>query len=395
MTCTPRSAARPAADRRVAGRRLLLAALVAALVAAACAVDETPSAVHILTADTAVNGPLERYIDRAITHAEDTDARAVVIQIDTPGGRIDTMKRIVGRIERATVPVIVYVSPAGAQAASAGTFITMAGHIAAMAPNTTIGAATPIDAAGQDIEGALGRKIENDTAAFARGTAELRGRNVEWAESAVRDAVSASDMEAVALNVVDFAAPNLDALLVLIEGLEVELAGGETVALAVIAAPRIENGRNVYERVLNVLSNPLIVSLLILIGIGGLTIEFFAPGLFLPGTAGVLALLTAFLGLGALLPWEAAVAFLLVGVLLAVLEAFVPSGGVLGAGAAVAIAVGLFIVLGQLSTELDLARIGTVVGIVIGALVLLGGAATLFLARGYIAGSERSGRSLF
>lgn len=248
---------------------------------------------------------------------------------------------------------------------------------------------------GQDIEGALGRKIENDTAAFARGTAELRGRNVEWAESAVRDAVSASDMEAVALNVVDFAAPNLEALLVLIEGLEVELAGGETVALAVIAAPRIENGRNVYERVLNVLSNPLIVSLLILIGIGGLTIEFFAPGLFLPGTAGVLALLTAFLGLGALLPWEAAVAFLLVGVLLAVLEAFVPSGGVLGAGAAVAIAVGLFIVLGQLSTELDLARIGTVVGIVIGALVLLGGAATLFLARGYIAGSERSGRSLF
>lgn len=391
MTRTPGSSA----SRSRAGRRLLLAALLAALVAAACAVDDTPSAVHILTADTAVNRALERYIDRAIGHAEDTDARAVVIQIDTPGGEIGTMKRIAGRIERATVPVITYVSPAGAQAASAGTFITMAGHIAAMAPNTTIGAATPVNATGQDIEGALGRKIENDTAAFARGTAELRGRNVEWAESAVRDAVSASDTEAVALNVVDFAAPNLEALLAIIEGLEVELASGETVTLAVVAAPRIENGRNVYERALNVLSNPVIVSLLILIGIGGLALEFFAPGLFLPGTVGVLALLTAFLGLGALLPSEAAVAFLVVGVLLAVLEAFVPSGGVLGVGAAVAIVVGLFIVLGQLSTELDLVRLATIAGIVIGTVVLLGGAAVLILARGYIAGSERSGRSLF
>ncbi len=392
MTRTAQSPARPAAAR---SRRLLLAALLAALVAAACTIDDTPSAVHILTADTAVNGPLERYIDRAIRHAEDTNARAVVIQIDTPGGEIGTMKRIVGRIERATVPVIVYVSPAGAQAASAGTFITMAGHIAAMAPNTTIGAATPINATGQDIEGALGRKIENDTAAFARGTAALRGRNVEWAESAVRDAVSATDQEAVALNVVDFAAQNLDALLAAVEGVEVELPDGETVVLAVLAAPRIENGRNLYERVLNVLSNPLIVSLLILIGIGGLALEFFAPGLFLPGTAGLLALLTAFLALGALLPSEAAVAFIVVGVLLAVLEGFVPSGGVLGVGAAVAIVVGLFIVLGQLSTELDLARIAAIVGIVAGAIVLLGGAATLILARGYIAGSERSGRSLF
>ena len=122
MTRTAQSPTRPAGARPRAGRRLLLAALLAALVAAACAVDETPSAVHILTADTAVNGPLERYIDRAITHAEDTDARAVVIQIDTPGGRIDTMKRIVGRIERATVPVITHVPPAAAPAAPARPF---------------------------------------------------------------------------------------------------------------------------------------------------------------------------------------------------------------------------------------------------------------------------------
>jgi membrane-bound serine protease (ClpP class) len=370
-------------------------ALAAALYAAACGVEDTPGAVHILTADTAVNRPLERYIDRGIGHAEQTGARAVVIHVDTPGGEIGTMKRIAGRIESATVPVITYVSPAGAQAASAGTFITMAGHIAAMAPNTTIGAATPIDVTGQDIEGALGRKVTNDTAAFARGVAELHGRNAEWAEAAVREAVSASESEALELNVVDFVEPNLASLLATVEGTEVTLLDGRSVTLALSNAPRIENDRNLYERVLNVLSNPLIVSVLMLIGIGGLSIEFFAPGTFVPGTAGVLALLTAFLGLGALLPAEAAVAFLIVGVLLGVLEAFVPSGGVLGAGAAVAIVLGLFIVLGQLSTELNVARIAAILGIITAAIVVLGGTALIILARNYLAGTERSGRGLY
>ena len=356
----------------------------------ACAPDDTPGAVHILTADIDVNGVMERYIDRALDHAEESEAEAVILQIDTPGGRIDLMKEIVGRINQSTVPVVTYVSPSGAAAASAGTFITMAGHVAAMAPATTIGAATPITATGGDIEGALGRKVTNDTVAFARGVADLHGRNADWAESAVRDATSASANEALELGVVDLVVADLESLLIAIEGREV-LINGELVTLAVVGAPRVSNGLNIYERVLNVLSDPVIISLLLLAGIAGIAIEFFAPGTFLPGTAGVIALLVSFLGVGALLPGEAAVAFLLVGAALIVLEFFVPSGGILGTGGAVAVALGLSIVVGQTSTELSFVRLIQLTALVLGSLIVLVGGGMLFLASRYMAPTSESG----
>ncbi len=371
--------------------RALLAAIGAvALVLVACAPDDTPGAVHILTADIDVNGVMERYIDRALDHAEDSEAEAVILQIDTPGGRIDLMKEIVGRINQSTVPVVTYVSPSGAAAASAGTFITMAGHVAAMAPATTIGAATPISATGGDLEGALGRKVTNDTVAFARGVADLHGRNADWAESAVRDATSASANDALELGVVDLVVADLESLLIAIEGREVML-DGEVVTLAVVGAPRVSNGLNIYERVLNLLSDPVIISLLLLAGIVGIAIEFFAPGTFLPGTAGVIALLVSFLGVGTLLPGEAAVAFLLVGGVLIVLEFFVPSGGILGTGGAVAVALGLSIVVGQTSTELSFVRLLQLTALVLGSLIVLVGGGMLFLASRYMAPTSESG----
>ena len=224
-------------------------ALALAALGAACGAEDTERALHVVTIERQVDGVLASYIDRAIDHAEDSRGRAVLLRVDTPGGEIGAMKEIVGRIERSEVPVITWVGPPGAEAVSAGTFIAMAGHVAAMAPSTTIGAATPVTATGEDVEGALGRKVTNDTVAFARGVAELRGRNADWAEAAVREASSATPNEALELNVVDLIAASESELLAAVEGREVELIDGRTVVLQLAIAPRIENELNAYERI--------------------------------------------------------------------------------------------------------------------------------------------------
>ena len=374
-------------------RALLSATLLAlATLAVACAPDDTTGALHVVTIDRHVDAVLARYIDRALGHAEETNARAVLLRIDTPGGAVDAMKEIVGRIENAETPVITYVGPAGAEAASAGTFIAMAGHVAAMAPNTTIGAATPISATGEDLEGALGRKVTNDTVAFARGVAELRDRNADWAEDAVRKASSATPDEAVDLNVVDLVAATEANLLEAIEGWEVELIGGRTVELQLATAPRVENAFNSYERVLGIVSDPLIVSLLLLVGLIGIGTElFFAPGSFLPGTAGAIALLLAFLGLGTLLPGETALALVGLAAALVALEVLLPTGGVLGAGAAIAIAIAVGIWIGGGGTDVGIQRVLTIVLGTIVAVALLIGAFVGVIALRYLAPTRKPG----
>ena len=374
-------------------RALLSATLLAlATLAVACAPADTTGALHVVTIDRQVDAVLALYIDRALDHAEETNARAVLLRIDTPGGAVDAMKEIVGRIENAGTPVITYVGPAGAEAASAGTFIAMAGHVAAMAPNTTIGAATPISATGEDLEGALGRKVTNDTVAFARGVAELRDRNADWAEDAVRKASSATPDEAVDLNVVDLVAATEANLLEAIEGWEVELIGGRTVELQLATAPRVENAFNSYERVLGIVSDPLIVSLLLLVGLIGIGTElFFAPGTFVPGTAGAIALLLAFLGLGTLLPGETALALVGLAAALVALEVLLPTGGVLGAGAAIAIAIAVGIWIGGGGTDVGIQRVLTIVLGTIVAVALLIGAFVGVIALRYLAPTRKPG----
>ena len=357
--------------------RGLLGALALALAAAgaACAAaDDPPGALHVVAADRAVDSVLARYVDRALDRAEDGEAAAVLLRIDTPGGSIDAMKDIVGRIEGASVPVVAWVGPPGAAAVSAGTFVALAGHVAAMAPNTTIGAATPVTGAGEDIEGALGRKVTNDAVAFARGVAELRGRNADWAEAAVREARSATPSEALELGVVDLLAATEGELLAAVEGREVELIGGRAATLRVEGAPRVEHPFNLLERVLAIVSDPLVVSLLLLVGLIGIGAELFvAPGTFVPGTAGAIALLLAFLGLGTLLPGEAALALAGLAVALVALELALPTGGVLGAGAAVALALAVLLWLGGGDTG------GGTLGVPRGLLVLAGMLAALTL----------------
>jgi len=322
---------------------LLLAITGVLLVAAACTNDAPDGAVHVIEADGTIGPIMDRYLDRAITRAEKSDARLAVIELDTPGGLSSSMREIVQRIERADVPIAVYVSPSGGRAASAGTFITMAGHIAAMAPNTSIGAAAAINADGSDIDGTLGKKIENDAVAFIRGIAELRGRNADWAESAVREATAATQSEAVELNVVDFVALDLDDLLRQAEGRTIELRPGVSATISgAAAARRVETKMTAWEHFLEVIADPTVASLLISIGVLAIFIELGSPGLGVPGAVGVICIALGFLGFGVLPVDTVGLVLLFLGLALIVAEVFVP-GGVLGASGAVAVILGAII----------------------------------------------------
>jgi membrane-bound serine protease (ClpP class) len=299
-----------------------------------------PGAVHVLTADGAVGPVRERYVDRGIDAAEDEEGEAVVVRLDTPGGLITSMNDIVKRILSSEVPVIVYVSPQGGHAASAGTFITMASHVAAMAPATRIGAATPVGAGGEEIQGPLGDKVTNDASAQIRALAELRGRNAEWAESAVRDAASVNANEALELNVIDLVADDLDELLAAVDGREVELDSGRQVRLETRDAEVAYNDMSFIERFLDLIADPNIALLLLSLGSLAIFIEIVHPGVIFPGVFGVIALILGFFSLS-VIPFNwAGVALIMFAFVLFGLEIFVPSGGILGGGGVVALILG-------------------------------------------------------
>jgi len=349
--------------------------LVSAGLISACSGKRAEGQVHVLTWDGDVNPVMERYIDRGIDTAEKSKAAAIVLKLDTPGGLDSAMRDIVQRIEASEVPVLVYVSPSGSRAASAGTFITMAGHVAAMAPNTSIGAATPINSSGEDIEGALGRKVTNDAVSYIRGIAELRGRNADWAEQAVRDAVSVNQNEAVSLNVVDFVATGVQDLLSQSNGRRVQVAdaggGVRQVTVQTGGAPLYTNNPNLFETVLDLIATPDIAFLLLSLGSLFLLVEVFHPNI-LGGVVGVICLLLAFFALGALPTNWVGVALVLFGFILIGSEIFVAGFGVLGIGGVIALIVGGWILMGTGNAAVHVSRwlvIG--LGVTIGAFALL------------------------
>ena len=374
---------RPLAHMAVSALTLL------ATVLAGCGEGAPRGSVHVLTVDEAVDRVLPLYLARGIDRAEHDGAAAVLVRINTPGGSADAMRDALGVIQEARVPVMTYVSPAGGHAASAGTFLVMAGHVAAMAPGTTIGAAKPVTATGGDIEGTLGEKVTNDVAALARAVAEMHGRNAGWAERAVREAVSASAAEALELRVIDLVAADVEHLLGEVDGRSVRLSDGQEVTLATRGARLVQTGVNAYERVLRIVGDPLAVTLLLIAGIGLVYLETQAPGLFVPGSLGVLALLVALVGIGSLLPQEAARLLLVGGLALIVLEVFLP-GGIVGSIGAVALLTGIAVLLAG-STAFDLRMAVLVIGLVVTALGLVTGVALAMLARRYIAPTERTG----
>jgi membrane-bound serine protease (ClpP class) len=300
--------------------------------------------VHVLTFDGIINPISARYFVRGIEDAAEVGAEAVLIELNTPGGLLDATEDITSAMLDARVPVIVYVTPPGARAASAGTFITMAAHVAAMAPSARIGAATPVSGDGGDIPADLREKIINDTVSYARIIADERGRNADWAEDAVRDAVVATAGEAEELNVIDLVADSRAALLEEIDGRTVTVRG-EEVTLATADAPIDLREMSPFEDFLMVLSNPNIAVILLSLGSLGIYFELSAPGSFFPGIAGAIAIILGLFSLGTLPINYAGLALLLFGLALMGAEIWVASGGVLGIGGAIAFLLGGFLLI--------------------------------------------------
>lgn len=285
-----------------------------------------------------INPVAAEFLGDAIVRARESEASALVIRLDTPGGLDSSMRIIIKDISASPVPVLVYIAPTGARAASAGVFITLASHLAAMAPGTNIGAAHPV-AMGGEMDEEMKKKVENDAAAYIKSIAEKRGRNTQWAEDAVRKSVSVTEREAVRLKVVETVAENLDALLKFADGRKVSTVSG-TVTLRTAGAQveRIEMGLRL--RILRALSDPNVAYILMMIGIYGLIFELSNPGSILPGVVGAICLILAFYSFQTLPINYAGLLLILFGVILFVAEIKVPSYGLLTVGGIVAMVLG-------------------------------------------------------
>jgi membrane-bound serine protease (ClpP class) len=344
-----------------------LAPLLAALAALfAFVTDPGPahgaSEVVVVTLDGAVTPAAADYVVRAIRKAADSQAALVVLKLDTPGGLDKSMRAIIKVILASPVPIATFVAPDGARAASAGTFILYASHIAAMAPATNLGAATPVAIGGEEPKDiadkskkdektaapnnreSLRSKQINDAAAYIRGLATARGRNADWAERAVREAVSLPADEAKKLKVIDLVARDVPDLLKQLDGRKVSVQGGER-TLKTADAPQVEVEADWRTRLLMVVTDPSVAVILMMIGIYGLIFEFMNPGFVAPGVLGGICLLVALYAFQLLPINYAGIALMLLGVIFMVAEAFMPSFGALGIGGLAALAIGMFILI--------------------------------------------------
>lgn len=348
-------------------RILFLIAMVVVALIALAAQAASPEIV-VLNVKGTVNPILADYIRRGIEKAEQDNAVAFIIQMDTPGGLDSAMRDIVQAILSAKVPVVVYVSPSGARAASAGTFITLSAHIAVMAPNTTIGAASPVAIGGQEIPNTEQQKIINDAAAYIRSLAETHGRNAEWAEKAVREAASVNEQEALQLKVVDLVAPDLKALIGQLDGRQVTLLGGATVTLHTRDATATTVEMSPGENFLHTIADPNIAYILLSVGLLGIIAEIFSPGLVFPGVAGAICLALAFYALGVLSANIAGVLLIVLAFGLFVAEAFTPGFGALTAGGVAALVIGSLILFkeGPPTMQIDPGLIATITILIVG-----------------------------
>ena len=322
--------------------------LVVGMMGTVLAEDSIRSEPHalIMQVDGVINSVKGRFVSRAIEQSEEDRATLLIIELDTPGGLLGSTREIVQLLLESPIPIAVFVSPKGARAGSAGTFITAAGNLAVMAPGTNIGAAAPISSNGGDLEDTLASKVENDAAALIRSIAQTRGRNQDKLEATVRSAASYSAQEALADDVVDLIAENVDELLSKLDGLSVQTSLG-TVVLETNGLEIRSFKKSILEHFLKVISDPNVSFLLLMVGGLGIVVEIFNPGLVGPGVIGVICLLLAFLALGNLPVNWAGVVFILLAVVLIVLEIAVSGFGILGVGATVSLIVGGFLLFNQ------------------------------------------------
>ncbi len=281
-----------------------------------------------------------RFMVEAIGRAEERGAECVIIEMDTPGGLDESMRVIVKKIMGARVPVVVYVAPPGSRAASAGVFITMAAHVAAMSPGTNIGAAHPVSIGpGAKVDSVMAGKTVNDAAAYVRSIAGTRGRNADWAENAVRESVSISETEALKLRVVDLVAPSLEALLDSLDGRPVAI-GDTTLVLRAQGAALVEMGMSWSDRLLAIITNPNVAYILFMLGLLGLYFELSTPGAVLPGVVGAISLILAFFAFQVLSVSFTGALLIVLAIVLFIAEAKTAGYGILIAGGLISMTIG-------------------------------------------------------
>lgn len=321
--------------------------------------------VVVIKIDGTINPVSASFIHHSIEKASSEKAACLLIQLNTPGGLLESTRAIVSDILMSPVPVVVHVSPSGAHAGSAGVFVTLAAHIAAMAPGTNIGAAHPITLGGKT-DSVMNIKATNDAAAFIRSIAEKRKRNLEWSEDAVRNSLSITENEALKKKVIDYIAPNANALLNMIDGRSVELNAGK-VMLHTKGAKIQYLEMSTSEKLLNFISNPDIAYILLMLGMLGMYFELFNPGAILPGVVGVISLILAFYAMNTLPVNYAGLMLIIFALVLFLLEIKVVSHGVLAIGGVVSLFLGS-VMLFKSSSSLDMIKIST--GIIISVTVL-------------------------
>jgi membrane-bound serine protease (ClpP class) len=304
--------------------------------------DEPKPFINQIIIDGTINPAVAAFVGESIQRSYEGGARALVIKLDTPGGLLSSTREIVKSILGAPLPILVYVAPSGAGAASAGTFITLSAHVAAMAPGTNIGAAHPVGVGSKEVTGVMGEKLENFVASYGETIARQRGRNVEWAVKAVRESAAIGASEALRLNVVDLLAENLDQLLKMATGLVVEVNGRKT-ALAIAGAEIHSLEMRLSHKFINFIANPNIAYFLLIAGILGLYLEFSSPGLIFPGAGGTICLLLGAAALQVLPINYTGLALIIFGVILLIAEVFVSSFGILGISGIVSFVLGSFI----------------------------------------------------
>jgi len=330
--------------------KLLGIAAIALCLLIAAQVMAAQSEVYIIKVADAISPGTADFIKTGIKTAEETAATVIIIELDTPGGLAESMRLIVQNILGSKVPVVVFVSPSGARAASAGVMITMAADVAAMAPGTNIGAAHPVGAGGKDIDGAMSEKIINDMVAQAQSVAEQRGRNAQWVEAAIRESVSVTETEALKENIIDLIAQDTDDLIKQLNGRVLKDKG----VLNLANPKKVVLEETMRTKILKTISNPNIAYILMMIGLAGLYFELSHPGAIFPGVIGGIALILAFFAMQTLPVNYAGILLIVLAIIFFIMEMKITSYGLLSVAGIVSLLLGSLMLFEAPSADMKL-----------------------------------------